>query len=97
MATFIFLVNDTNRSVQNIKNTRERAESFKKTAEEVGITVKDLYWTQGQFDGVAVLEAPDAETVLSLALRVGSQGDIRTQTLRAFSAEEMTKIIASIP
>jgi uncharacterized protein with GYD domain len=62
-------------------------------AKKCSATVKDLYWTQGQYDAVTILEAPDDTTATALALSVGALGNIRTQTLRAFSAADMKGII----
>ena len=97
MVTFISLLGWTDQGIRTVKQTTARAEAFKAMAQEVGITVKDLYWTVGPYDVVIVMEAPDEETVTSLLLSVGTLGNVRTQTLRGFSAEEMTRIIAKMP
>ncbi len=97
MAMFIMLLSFTDQGIRNIKRTTERAEAFKAAAGKVGASVKDLYWTQGQYDIVATVEAPDAEAAMSLLLSLGALGNLRTQTLRAFTAEEMTKIITKMP
>jgi uncharacterized protein with GYD domain len=62
----------------------------------VGITVKDLYWTLGQYDVVAVCEAPDDETATAFSLSVTARGNIRSQTLRAFSSDEMKMILGKM-
>jgi uncharacterized protein with GYD domain len=64
---------------------------------EQGIrTVKDTYWTLGTYDMMITLEAPDDMTVTALGLSIGQAGNLRTQTLRAFSAEEMAKILPRV-
>jgi uncharacterized protein with GYD domain len=97
MATFIVLVNFTDQGIRTVKDTRKRAEAFKETAKKVGATVKEIYWTLGQYDVVSILDAPDAAIVTALNLGVGALGNVRTQTLPAFSADEMGGILAKMP
>ena len=96
MATYITLINYTDQGIRNVKETAKRADAFKAMAQKVGATVKGLYWTQGQYDLVSILEAPNEEAATALLLSVGALGNIRTQTLRAFSAEEMGRILSKI-
>jgi uncharacterized protein with GYD domain len=96
MATFIVLGNFTDQGIRNVKETTKRAETFKAAAKKAGANVKELYWTMGQYDLVTVVEAPDEETATSLLLSAGALGNIRSQTLRGFSAEEMGKIIGKM-
>ena len=60
-----------------------------------GVTVKDIYWTVGSYDVVAILEGAD-EAVTSALLSIGSLGNVRTQTLRAFSGDEMARIVGNM-
>lgn len=96
MPTFITLVRWTDQGIRNVKQTVERAEAVKALAQKVGITVKDIYWTLGQYDVVTIVEAPDAEAVSAFLLSAASLGNVHTQTLQAFSAEEMRRIIAKM-
>ena len=96
MATFITLGNFTDQGIRNIKDTTKRAEAFRAMAQKAGVTVKELYYTMGQYDIVAIVEAPDEQTATALLLSVGALGNIRSQTLRAFSREEMGKIVAKV-
>ena len=96
MATYCILGSFTEQGVRNAKESPNRAEAFKETARKSGATVKDLYWAQGQYDVVIILEAPDDLAVTSLALSVGAQGNIRTQTLRLFSAADMKSILGKM-
>jgi uncharacterized protein with GYD domain len=96
MATFIVLANFTEQGIQNVKQTVERADAFKAMAAKVGVTVKDMYWTLGSHDIVAVCQAPDDESATALALSVGSRGNVRSETLRAFSFDEMRKILGKM-
>ena len=81
MATFVALMDFTDQGIRNIKDTCDRADAFVGKAKELGVTVKDVYWTVGDHDGVIVLEAPDDETVAGLLVSLGSLGNVRTRTL----------------
>lgn len=94
MATYIVLLNFTEQGVRNIKQTPERAEAFRAEAEKLGASVKEIYWALGAYDGVVILESPDDETAARLLLQTCSLGNVRTQTLRAFNREELSRIIA---
>ncbi len=96
MATYIALVHFTDQGIRNIKQTTERAKALSAAAAKLGVKVKDTYWTMGAYDAVLVAEAPNDEAITALALSVGALGNIRTQTMRAYSAEEMSKIIAKM-
>ena len=96
MATYILLANFTDQGIRNVKETTKRAAAFREVAKKGGVTVKELYWTVGQYDVVASLEAPDAATVTAAMLSVGALGNVRTQTLPAFSADEMQGILGKI-
>jgi uncharacterized protein with GYD domain len=65
--------------------------------QSMGVNVKHMYWTLGEYDQVCVFEAPDDETAASVLLAADLLGNIRTQTLRAFTASEMKKILAKVP
>ena len=92
MATFISLISETQSGEENIYDTVVRAERFRERAEKIGVKVKGLYWTNGPYDGVLVLEAPDAKTVAALLYRLASGGSVRTQTMQAFDDDEMRSI-----
>lgn len=93
MAHYVMLLKFTDQGIRNVKDTRKRADAFKEIAKRLGVTVKDTYWTLGAYDVVAVLEAPDAATVTALSLNVSALGNVRTQTLPAFSAIEIGGIL----
>jgi uncharacterized protein with GYD domain len=97
VANFIALVNFTDQGVRHIRQTTERAKALINAAAHLGVRIKDIYWTMGAFDAVFTAEAPDDETMTAFAVSMGSLGNIRTQTLRAFSAGEMSKILEKIP
>lgn len=95
MATFIALCNFTDQGIKTVKESPQRAEAFKTAAAKLGVTVKDICWTVGAHDLVVVCEGPE-DAVVSTLLKAGTLGNIRSQTLRAYSAAEFGKIVASI-
>ena len=96
MATFISLLNFTDQGIRNVKDSPDRYEAFRAMAEQLGVRVKDLYYTVGRYDIVAVMGGSD-EAVTTALLKVGSLGNVRTETLRGFSLDEIKKIIGKIP
>ena len=96
MATYVILAKFTDQGIKTAKESPKRADAFKQMAKTFGVTVKDIFWTQGRYDIVAITEAPDELTATALNLSLGGLGNIRTESLRAFSAEDMTKIVAKM-
>ena len=96
MATFIMLASFTEQGVKNAKQTIERADAFRHMAEKLGVKVKDLYWTLGSRDVVAICDAPNDEAATALALSVSGRGNVRSETLRAFSFDEMKGILGKL-
>ena len=96
MANYIILANFTDQGIRNVKETTKRAEAVRSLAKKAGATMKDIYWTLGSYDIVAVLDAPDDETATAIGIGIGSMGNIRTQTLRAFTADEIGNILGKI-
>jgi uncharacterized protein with GYD domain len=96
MATFISLVNFTDQGIKTVKDSPERFNAFKAMAEKAGITIKSVHWTIGRYDLVVVVEGSD-EAYTSSLLKLGSLGNVRTETLRGFSADEFKKIISKMP
>jgi uncharacterized protein with GYD domain len=93
MATYVVLIDWTEQGVGGFQDTVDRYEGARDQFEAMGVTFKDIYWTLGGHDIVAIVEAPDDETLAATLLRLASQGNLRTTTLRAFSAEEMRGVI----
>lgn len=96
MATFVVLARFSDQGIKNVKQTIERADAFKHMASKAGATVKDIYWTLGAHDVVAICEAPDDETATAVFLSVASRGNVRSETMRAFSFDEMKKILGKM-
>ncbi|MFI2186085.1 GYD domain-containing protein [Streptomyces sioyaensis] len=93
MPTYVALLNWTDQGIRNYKETSQRAEAFGAAAQKLGAKLLNIYWTVGPYDLVAVVEAPDDETVTATLLQLGGVGNVRTTTLRAFGREEMDRII----
>lgn len=96
MATYIMLGNFTEQGIRNIKDTTKRVESVRALVQKHGGTVKEAYWTMGQYDVMLILDAPDDAAVTSIGLSIGSLGNVRTHTMRAFSAADMGPILSRI-
>ena len=96
MATYVMLAHFTEQGIKNVKDSPKRADAFRQSAKKHGATVKEIFWTLGQYDLVAILDAPDDVTVTALGLSLGTLGNVRTQTLRAFSEAEMAAILGKM-
>ena len=94
MATYISLVQFTDKGIQAAKQTTKRIADWAAEVQSKGVSVKQMYWTFGQYDQVCVFEAPDDKTAASVLLTADMLGNIRTQTMRAFTASEMEEILA---
>jgi uncharacterized protein with GYD domain len=97
MATYVVLINFTEQGARAVRNTRRRADAFRAAAESAGVSVRDVYWTLGHYDGLLVLEASDDHTVTALLLDLATLGNVRTQTLRAFGEAEVGAILGNLP
>ena len=96
MVTNIVLAKFTDQGIRNAKESPKRAEAFKRMANTFGVTVKDIFWTQGRYDIVTIVEAPDEASAMSLSLSLGALGNVRTESLRAFSAAEMETVVGKM-
>jgi uncharacterized protein with GYD domain len=94
MAMFVTMVNMTEQGAKDYKATPERAEKFKAAAQKAGVTVKEVLWTMGRYDVVMILEAADDKTAAAALVGLAALGNVKTQTMRAFSAAEMKEIIS---
>jgi uncharacterized protein with GYD domain len=95
--TYISLVQFTDKGIQNAKQTTQRVAAWAAKVQSMGVTIKQMYWTLGQYDQVCIFQAPDDETAASVLLAADMLGNVRTQTMRAFTASEMDKILANVP
>ena len=97
MATYISLLKYTQKGAESIKQLPARIDAGRQAAKAVGAEIKQLYLVMGQYDVVVISEAPDDETAAKLALATGMQGNVQSQTLRAFSETEFKRIVAALP
>ena len=97
MPTYVGLFRYTQKGIETIKEGPKRTDAAKKAVEAVGGKVVGLYLTMGQYDAVVIAEFPDDETAAKVILAGASQGNMRSETLRAFTEEEYRRIIAALP
>lgn len=97
MATYIALGRYTQQGIQNIKEGPARTNAARKNIQALGGEFKAFYIVMGQYDFVTIIEAPDDETAAKLALATASEGNVRIETLRAFTEDEYREIVASLP
>jgi uncharacterized protein with GYD domain len=93
MSTYVLLINWTEQGAKNFKDTTQRAQDFTNAMEKQGGRVREIVWTMGEYDLVSLVDAPDDETLAAGLLQTGALGNIRTKTMRAFTAEQMTGIL----
>lgn len=97
MATYVTLLSYTQQGIQNIKDSPGRLDAAKKAFKAMGGELKQWFLVMGRYDAVVISELPDDETAAKLALTIGAQGNIHTETLRAFTEDEYRKLIAALP
>ena len=97
MPTYISLVKYTQKGAENIKESPQRLEAAKKAFQGMGAELKEFYLVMGQYDIILVSEAPDDVTVAKIALTLGSLGNVRTESFRAFKEDEYREIVGSLP
>jgi uncharacterized protein with GYD domain len=97
MPTYISLVQFTDKGMQAAKETTKRVADWAAKVQSKGVSIKQMYWTLGQYDQVCVFDTPNDETAASGLLGADMLGNIRTQTLRAFTTSEMERILANTP
>jgi uncharacterized protein with GYD domain len=93
MPRYVTLINWTEQGIADFKDTVDRYEAAQRQFEQLGVEFVDIYWTLGDHDIVSVVEAPDDESLTAALLSLGSAGNVRTKTMRAFSRDEMRGVI----
>jgi uncharacterized protein with GYD domain len=96
MATYILLSHFSDQGIRNVMDTTKRADAVRQMAQTVGATVTEIYWTLGRYDVVAIVEAPDTKAVTAFGLSLGRLGNVRTETLPAFTKAEMETILSNV-
>jgi uncharacterized protein with GYD domain len=93
MASYVVLLNWTDQGIGDFKDSPSRVDAFNEQMSGLGVSVKTIYWTLGPYDLAAVLEAPDDEAVTAAMLKLGSLGNVRTTTMRAFDRSEYEALV----
>jgi uncharacterized protein with GYD domain len=94
MPNYIVLYRFTAQGRKNVKESVRRAAEIRKQNEARGFKVLGHYWTQGRYDLVAIVDAPSEETMVAGLFGIAEAGNVSSETLRAFTAEEMQRILA---
>jgi uncharacterized protein with GYD domain len=97
MPTYISLVNLTDKGVREIKNAPERLQNAVKGIEEAGGKLIGIYLTMGAYDYVVIVESPSDEVTMTYLLGLGSQGNVRTTTMKAFSQQKLVALVKGVP
>ena len=97
MATYILVGNFTDQGIRGVRDTTKRAAAVKEAAKKAGVTMKEIYWTMGQFDLIAIFDAPGEASMSAVSLAIGAAGNVRGQTLRAYAREEMDAVLKKMP
>jgi uncharacterized protein with GYD domain len=97
MPRYVTLIRYTQQGIETFKDLEGRLEETRRVGEAQGAKLVDFYLTMGQYDAVVVSEAPDDETIAKLALAAGGRGNVRTETLRAFTEDEAKRLAAELP
>jgi uncharacterized protein with GYD domain len=97
MPTYMSLIRFTQKGIETIKEGPARLDEAKKATKAMGGDLKQFYLVLGRYDAIVIGNHPDDETAAKLALAIGSQGNVRTETFRVFTEDEFRKMIASLP
>jgi uncharacterized protein with GYD domain len=96
MPSYVVLCNFTDQGLRSVKDTVKRADAAKESAAKFGVNMKEIYWTQGKYDVVTLVESPDEQAITAFGLALASQGNVKTHTLRAFTRDEVSAILKKI-
>jgi uncharacterized protein with GYD domain len=96
MAMYVSLIQFTDQGIRNIKKTIKRGDAAMAEAEKMGMKIVEEFWTMGTYDVVVVVDAPNDETMGAFMLKIGSLGNVKSHTMRAFRRDEMAGILAKI-
>lgn len=95
MAKFVFLINWTDQGIRNVGETTKRSQQARQTANELGGSLEEL-WTIGRYDEVVIGDFANDEAATTFAMRMGTLGFVRTETLRAFTSDEVDAMVAKL-
>ena len=97
MARYVALVNVTDQGRKSVKDMPKRVEGARQSLKKVGGKLLQWYLTMGPYDAVAIVEVPDDVSGMQVLLAIGSMGDVRTTTLRAFTESEIAEMVEKLP
>ena len=97
MPMYVVLCIHTQKGIESMKASPERSEGFRKVARSLGGEIKEVYYTMGRYDAVAICEAPNDETMTKILLIVGAAGSVRTETLPAIPAHKAAEVFKALP
>ena len=96
MPTYLALLNWTQQGISKIKDSPKRLDAGRKAFKKAGLEIKDAYLTMGRYDLVLVVDAPDDAALATAILTLAKDGNVRSETLKAFTEDEYRKIIGSL-
>jgi len=96
MPSYLIMGQFTDQGIKNVKETIIRGERFKEMAKECGVEVKQLMWLMGDHDVFCIGEAKNDAAIVTLLLKSGSKGFVKTSSHRAFNKDEMSKIVSNM-
>ncbi len=96
MTTYVVLLNWTDQGIKTVRESPKRLDAARKVLEEMGGSFKDFYLTMGEYDMVAICEAPDDAVAARFALTLGTYGNVRTRTLKAFPEAAYRELIGTL-
>jgi uncharacterized protein with GYD domain len=96
MPTYVTLIHYTDQGVKTFKDLPQRLDETRQAGEAIGAELIGYYLTMGQYDAIAISDAPDDATIARLALAAGARGNVRTETFRAFTEDEAKAIAAEL-
>jgi uncharacterized protein with GYD domain len=97
MPTFLITMSWTEQGIRNIKDAPKRAAAARETAKKLGVEIKETYVTTGESDLLAIVEAASGDNVAKFCMAIGSQGNVRTRTVRGWSQADYAKLISELP
>jgi uncharacterized protein with GYD domain len=93
MPTYVSLTNWTEQGIENYKDTLDRAQGAQDAIAALGGSMREIYYTLGAYDIVVIADFPDDETATAFLLKLGALGNVRSTTMRAFSRDEMARVL----
>jgi uncharacterized protein with GYD domain len=97
MPTFILTLNWTDQGIRAVKDAPKRSAAARELAKKVGVDIKQVYLTSGESDLLLIVDTPNGDNVAKLALALGSLGNVRSRTARAWPEAEFAKMISELP